>query len=46
LHQKQSKQEIKVEEQRVYFSRIHDEELERELRKVVADKYIKPVVCH
>jgi len=37
---------LKVEFRRDYFDRIHDEELERQLKKVEADKYITPVVFH
>jgi len=37
---------LKVEYRRDYFDRIHDEELEGQLKKVEVDRYIEPVICH
>jgi hypothetical protein len=44
--EKQRERAIKVEYRREYFYRIHNEELERQLRKVASEKYIEPVVHH
>ena len=44
--QKQRDRKIKVEYRRNYFERIHDEELERIIKKGVAENYIDPVVHH
>jgi len=44
--EKQREQAIKVEYRREYFYRIHNEELERQLKRVKQDKYIEPVVHH
>jgi hypothetical protein len=44
--EKQREREIKMEYRRDYFYRIHIEELERQLSKVAAVKYIEPVVHH
>jgi len=44
--EKQREREIKMEYQRDYFYRIYNEELERQLNKVAAVKYIEPIVHH
>ena len=44
--EKQRDRAIKVEYRREYFYRIHNEELERQLRKVAPNKYIEPVIHH
>jgi hypothetical protein len=45
---KMREQELKKEYRRDYFYRIHNEELERQLKKVkvVADTYVEPVIKH
>jgi hypothetical protein len=45
---KTREQELKKEYRRDYFYRIHNEELERQLKKdkVVADTYVEPVIQH
>ncbi|APA07342.1 hypothetical protein sscle_02g021120 [Sclerotinia sclerotiorum 1980 UF-70] len=44
--QKQRDRAIKIEFRRDYFDRIHDEELERQLKKVPTNEYVEPVVHH
>lgn len=44
--QKQCDRAIKIEFQRDYFDCIHDEELERQLKKVPTNEYIEPIVHH
>jgi hypothetical protein len=44
--EKQREQAIKIEYQRDYFYCIYNEELEKQLSKVAAIKYIEPVVYH
>lgn len=44
--QKQRDRAIKIEFRRQYFVRIHDEELERQLKKVPTNEYVKPIVHH
>jgi hypothetical protein len=44
--QKQRDRAIKIEFRRDYFDRIHDEELERQLKKVPANEYVEPIVHH
>ena len=46
LLEKQRERAIKVEYRQEYFYCIRNEELERQLRKVPSNKYIKPVVHH
>jgi Tfp pilus assembly protein PilO len=38
--------EIKKEYRRDYFHRIHNEEMERQLKKVVKDEYVEPIILH
>jgi hypothetical protein len=44
--QKKLDREIKLEYRRDYFYRIYNEELERQLRKTKAKKYVEPVIYH
>jgi hypothetical protein len=44
--QKQRDRAIKIEFRRDYFDRIHDEELERQLKKIPMNEYVEPIVCH
>jgi hypothetical protein len=44
--QKQRDRAVKIEFRRDYFERIHDEELERQLKKVPTNEYVEPIVCH
>ncbi|RAL59974.1 hypothetical protein DID88_000600 [Monilinia fructigena] len=44
--QKQRDRAIKIEFRRDYFDRIHDEELERQLKKVSTNEYVEPIVHH
>jgi hypothetical protein len=44
--QKQHDRAIKIEFRRDYFDRIHDEELERQLKKVPTNEYVEPIVHH
>jgi hypothetical protein len=44
--QKKLDREIKLEFRRDYFYRIHNEELERQLSKTKAEKYVEPVIHH
>jgi hypothetical protein len=37
-------EEIKKEYRRHYFHRIHDEEMERQLKKIPTEEYIEPVI--
>ncbi|TGO39329.1 hypothetical protein BHYA_0056g00400 [Botrytis hyacinthi] len=44
--EKRRLREIKKEFRRDYFYRIHDEEWERQMKKIVTPEYVKPVFEH